>query len=38
MFEVVTPQAINPEQGGSTNANLTGVEKAFYEMNPDLRK
>lgn len=38
MFEIVTPQAINPEQGGSTNANLTGVEKAFYEMNPDLRK
>ena len=38
MFEVVEPQAINPEQGGSTNANLTGVEKAFYDRNPDLRK
>lgn len=38
MFEVVTPQAINPEPSGSTNANLTGVEKAFYDRNPDLRK
>ena len=38
MFEVVNPQAINPEQGGSTNANLTGVDKAFYALNPDLRK
>jgi hypothetical protein len=38
MFEVVTPQSINPSGAGSTNANLTGVEKAFYERNPELRK
>ena len=38
MFEIVTPQSINPSTAGSTNANLTGVEKAFYERNPELRK
>jgi rhamnose utilization protein RhaD (predicted bifunctional aldolase and dehydrogenase) len=38
MFEVVKQQALNPEQGGSTSANLTGVEKAFFDRNPDLRK
>lgn len=38
MFEVTQQQALNPEQGGSTNVNLTGVEKAFYDRNPDLRK
>ena len=37
MFDIVTPQAVNPTQGGSTNANLTGVEKAFYNLNPDLK-
>jgi hypothetical protein len=37
MFDIVTPQAVNPTQAGSTNANLTGVEKAFYNLNPDLK-
>lgn len=37
MFEVVNQQSINPEPSGSTSANLTGVEKAFYDRNPDLR-
>lgn len=38
MFEVVKQQSLDPQQSGSTNANLTGVEKAFYDRNPDLRK
>ena len=35
--DIVTPQAVNPTQAGSTNANLNGVEKAFYNLNPDLK-
>jgi hypothetical protein len=38
MFEVVKQQALNPSGASSTNENLTGVDKAFFERNPDLRK
>lgn len=38
MFEVVEPQVVNPNGGSNTNETLTGVEKAFYQMNPNLRK
>ena len=38
MFEVVEPQIVNPNGGSNTNETLTGVEKAFYDRNPDLRK
>lgn len=38
MFDIQQQQNINPEGAGNTNANLTGVEKAFYDLNPELRK
>lgn len=38
MFEIVEQQAINPNGGSNTNEALTGVEKAFYQLNPTLRK
>ena len=38
MFDVVNPQAINPNGGSNTNETLTGVEKQFYNLNPNLRK
>ena len=38
MFDVVQQQIIDSKGGGNTITNLTGVEKHFYELNPDLRK
>lgn len=38
MFEIDNQQVINPSGAGSTNENLTGVEKQFYQLNPNLRK
>jgi hypothetical protein len=38
MFEIEKQQVIIPEGGSNTNLNLTGVEKAFYQLNPDLKK
>lgn len=38
MFDVQQQQIIDSKGGGNTITNLTGVEKHFYELNPDLRK
>ena len=38
MFDVQQQQIIDSKGGGTTITNLTGVEKHFYELNPDLRK
>lgn len=38
MFDVQQQQIIDSKGGGNTITNLTGVEKAFYDLNPDLRK
>lgn len=38
MFDVQQQQIIDSKGGGNTITNLTGVEKCFYEINPDLRK
>ena len=38
MFDVQQQQIIDSKGGGTTITNLTGVEKAFYDLNPDLRK
>ena len=38
MFDVQQQQIIDSKGGGTTITNLTGVENAFYELNPDLRK
>lgn len=38
MFDVQQQQIIDSKGGGNTVTNLTGVEKYFYELNPDLRK
>lgn len=38
MFEIVQQQVVNPASGSNTNENLTGVEKAFYQRNPNLRQ
>ena len=38
MFEVVNPQIINPSGGSNSNETLTGVEQAFYQRNPNLKK
>ena len=38
MFEINQQVVIEPTNGGSSAANLTGVEKAFYDLNPELRK
>lgn len=38
MFDLQQQQALNPSGGQSTNADLTGVEKQFYQLNPNLRK
>ena len=38
MFEIQQQQALNPSGGQSTNETLTGVEKQFYQLNPNLRK
>ena len=38
MFEVVNQQVVNQDGGSNTNENVTGVEKAFYQLNPDLKK
>ena len=38
MFDVVQPQVVDPTNAGSTATQLTGIEKAFYERNPELRK
>lgn len=38
MFDVVDPQALNPAGGSSSNETLTGVEKAFYQRNPNLKQ
>ena len=38
MFDIAQQQVINPASGQSTNENLTGVEKQFYHLNPNLRK
>lgn len=37
MFEITQQQVINPTSQ-STIENLTGVEKQFYQLNPNLRK
>lgn len=38
MFDVQQQQIIDSKGGGTTITNLTGVEKAFYDLNPELRK
>ena len=38
MIDVQQQQIIDSKGGGNTITNLTGVEKHFYELNPDLRK
>ena len=38
MFDVQQQQIIDSKGGDTTITNLTGVEKHFYELNPDLRK
>lgn len=38
MFDVQQQQIIDSKGGGNTITDLTGVEKHFYELNPDLRK
>lgn len=38
MFDVQQQQIIDSKGGGNTITNLTGVEKHFYELNPDLKK
>ena len=38
MFDVQQQQIIDSKGGGNTITNLTGVEKHFYELNPELRK
>ena len=38
MFEISQQVIVEPTNAGSSATNLTGVEKAFYDLNPDLRK
>lgn len=38
MFDVQQQQIIDSRSGGNTTTTLDGVEKHFYELNPDLRK
>ena len=38
MFEIQQQQIVDSNNGSNTNQNLTGVEKAFYNLNPELRK
>ncbi len=38
MFEIQQQQSINPTTTTTTDIELSGVEKAFYANNPELRK
>lgn len=38
MFDVQQQQIIDSRSGGNTTSTLDGVEKHFFELNPDLRK
>lgn len=38
MFEQTQQIVVEPTNAGSSAVQLTGVEKAFYDLNPDLRK
>lgn len=38
MFEIQQQQIIDSKSGDSTLTSLTGVEKAFYDLNPELKK
>lgn len=38
MFEIQQQQSINPTTTTTTDIELSGVEKVFYENNPELRK
>lgn len=38
MFDFNNQQGVNPSTDENTGSTLTGVEKHFYGLNPDLRK
>ena len=38
MFEIPQQQIVDSTNGSNTKENLTGVEKYFYNLNPELRK